>query len=195
MSNSFIGEIRAFPYNFAPEGWLDCMGQTVSVQQYQALFGVIGFAYGGDNRTTFGLPDLRGRAVLGQGQGPGLSNYTIGQLQGADSIALVSQMQLPAHTHTITSKFMPPGTAPGASTSTPGANAYLSRLLNPTPSPPVTTAAFAPNSTAPLTQLAQNALAPFPPTAAPAQAHENRQPFATFRYCICATDGIFPPRP
>ncbi|MCC4619710.1 hypothetical protein LL965_06255 [Xanthomonas cassavae CFBP 4642] len=124
-----------------------------------------------------------------------MSNHTIGQLQGADSVALTSVSQLPAHTHTITSKFMPPGTAPGASSSTPSANAYLSRLLNPTPSPPVTTAAFAPNSTTPLTPLAPNALTPFPSSPAQTQAHENRQPFATFRYCICATDGIFPPRP
>ncbi|MBF9266192.1 phage tail protein [Paracidovorax cattleyae] len=195
MSNSFIGEIRAFPYNFAPEGWLDCMGQLVSLQQYQALFAVIGFTYGGDNRTTFGLPDLRGRAAVGQGQGPGLSSYAIGQLQGADSVALVSPTQLPAHTHTITSKFMPPGTAPGASGSAPSGNAYLSRLLDPTTSPPTTNSAYAPNSTTPIVQLQSTALTPFPSTAAAAQAHENRQPFTTFRYCICATDGVYPPRP
>ncbi|MEA5125689.1 phage tail protein [Xanthomonas floridensis] len=196
MSNSFIGEVRAFPYNFAPDGWLDCMGQTVSINQYQALFGVIGFIYGGDQQSTFGLPDLRGRAVTGLGQGTGLSNSTIGQLQGADSVALVSQAQLPPHTHTITTKFMPPGTAPGASGSTPGPNAYLSRLLNPTTSPPVSHLAYAPAATTtPIVPLSPSALVAFPPSVQAAQAHENRQPFTTLRYCICATDGIYPPRP
>ncbi|EKQ60350.1 microcystin dependent protein [Xanthomonas citri pv. malvacearum str. GSPB2388] len=195
MSNSFIGEVRAFPYNFAPEGWLDCMGQTVSINQYQALFGVIGFAYGGDKQTTFGLPDLRGRAVTGQGQGPGLSNYTIGQLQGTDSVALVSSTQLPAHTHSITTTFLPPATAPGAAVNTPSSSSYLSRLLNPTTSPPTSYKAYAPATTTPMVQLSPNALAPFPSGSQAVQAHENRQPFTTIRYCICATDGIYPPRP
>lgn len=195
MSNSFIGEVRAFPYNFAPEGWLECMGQTVSIQQYQALFGVIGFAYGGDKQNTFGLPDLRGRAVVGQGQGLGLSNTTIGQLRGTDSVTLNSQTQLPAHNHTITTKFLPPATAPGAASSMPSAAAYLSRLLNPTTSPPTSYKAYAPVSSTPIVPVGLNTLGAFPPAAQPAQAHENRQPFATIRYCICATDGIYPPRP
>jgi len=195
MSNSFIGEVRAFTYNFAPEGWLDCLGQVVSIQQYQALFGVIGFAYGGDGRTTFGLPDLRGRAALGQGQGVGLSNYTIGQLQGSDGVVLASIQQLPSHSHTISSKYMPPGAAPGASGGTPGAATYASRLLNPTTSPPTTYTPFMPTTVPVDVQMAPNLLSAFPPGAAPAQAHENRQPFTTLRYCICATDGVFPPRP
>ncbi|PPT99674.1 phage tail protein [Xanthomonas arboricola] len=195
MSNSFIGEVRAFPYNFAPEGWLDCMGQTVSINQYQALFGVIGFTYGGDKQSTFGLPDLRGRAVTGQGQGPGLSNCTIGQLQGADSVALASASQLPAHTHTISSKFLGPVDAPGGSVNMPGSSAYIARLLNLTLTPKKTYVAYALATSTPVAQMSPNALAPFPSTAAAVQAHENRQPFTTVRYCICATDGIYPPRP
>jgi len=194
MSNSFIGEVRAFPYSFAPDGWLECMGQLLSINQYQALFGVIGFTYGGDRQTTFALPDLRGRAVTGQGQGPGLGNYPIGQFQGTDSVALVSQSQLPAHTHTITTKFIPPDTAPGAAGNTPGPSAYLSRLLNSNTTPPSSYKAYAPATTTPMVQPSPNALGAFPPGMQPAQAHENRQPFTTVRYCICATDGIFPPR-
>lgn len=184
-----------FPTTSRRKAGSTAWARLVSLQQYQVLFAVIGFTYGGDKRTTFGLPDLRGRAAVGQGQGPGLSSYAIGRLQGADSVALVSPTQLPAHTHTITSKFMPPGAAPGASGSAPGGNAYLSRLLDPTTSPPTTNNAYAPNSTTPIVQLQSTALTPFPSTAAAAQAHENRQPFTTFRYCICATDGVYPPRP
>lgn len=195
MSSSFIGEVRAFPYNFAPEGWLDCVGQTLSVQQYQMLFSIIGFTYGGNGSTMFGLPDLRGRAAVCQGQGPGLNNYPIGQALGTDSVTLSFQSQLPAHTHTITSKFMPPATAPGASASTPSSSAYLSRLLNPTVTPAVTSAAYAPNTATPIVQLSASALTPFPSATAAPQAHENRQPFATFRYCICVTDGEYPVRP
>ncbi|MBB5878173.1 tail fiber protein [Xanthomonas sp. 3498] len=195
MSSSFIGEVRAFTYNFAPEGWLDCLGQVVSLQQYQALFGVIGFTYGGDGRTTFGLPDLRGRAALGQGQGVGLSTYAIGQLQGSDGVVLASELQLPAHTHAISSKYMAPGVAPGASGKTPSASSYASRLLNPTTSPPTTYTPFMLPGPPLDAQMSPAALSAFPDVAALPQAHENRQPFATLRYCICATDGVFPPRP
>ncbi|MDQ1090754.1 microcystin-dependent protein [Xanthomonas sacchari] len=193
MSNSFIGEVRAFPYNFAPEGWLDCMGQLLSIHEYSALFAVIGFTYGGDKQNTFGLPDLRGRAVIGLGQGPALSNYTIGQPHGTDFVGL-SLTQLPAHTHTITSKFLPPKAWPGAAVSTPSPIAYLSRLLNPTTSPPTSYKAYSP-ATQPIVDLASTALLPFPSDAQQAQVHENRQPFTTIRYCICVNDGIFPSKP
>ncbi|PKV11541.1 phage tail protein [Xanthomonas prunicola] len=195
MSNSFIGEVRAFPYNFAPDGWLECMGQTVSIQQYQALFGVIGFAYGGDKQNTFGLPDLRGRAVTGQGQGPGLTNTTMGQLQGADTVALTSSSQLPAHTHTISTQFVRPATALTAFVNTPSAAAYVTRLLNLTLTPRQTYLAYAPAVGTPVGQMSPTTLTPFPATSTSVQAHENRQPFTTVRYCICATDGIYPPRP
>ncbi|MBB5941873.1 MULTISPECIES: phage tail protein [unclassified Xanthomonas] len=193
MSNSFIGEVRAFPYTFAPEGWLDCMGQLVSVQQYQMLYSLLSNFYGGDGRTTFGLPDLRGRAVVGRGQGTGLSNYALAQLDGADSVALVSAAQLPAHTHTITSKFTPFASAQTAFSATPGATAYISRLINPTGSTTTYRQYTAAASVTPAA-MSPNSLTPFPANPVPAQAHENRQPFTAMRYCICATDGIYPER-
>ncbi|WOS40495.1 phage tail protein [Xanthomonas rydalmerensis] len=194
MSNSFIGEVRAFPYNFAPEGWLDCMGQLVSVQQYQMLFSLLSNFYGGDGRATFGLPDLRGRAVVGRGQGTGLSNYALAQQDGTDSVALGSVAQLPVHTHTITSKFTGILAAPTSFSSTPSPVAYVSRLINPVE--PITTYAQykMPPATVPLAPMSPATLLPFPASATPAQAHENRQPFTTMRYCICATDGIYPER-
>ena len=70
----FIGQIQAFPYNFAPRGWALCDGQLLAISQNTALFSLIGTTYGGDGRTTFGLPDLRGRVPIHSGNGPGLTS-------------------------------------------------------------------------------------------------------------------------
>jgi len=75
----FIGEIRMFAGNFAPRGWAKCEGQLLAISQYSALFSILGTTYGGDGRTTFALPDLRGRVPMHYGLGPGLSSYTQGQ--------------------------------------------------------------------------------------------------------------------
>lgn len=75
----FLGTIAMFGFNFVPRGWAFCNGQIMSIQQNTALFSLLGTTYGGNGTTTFGLPDLRGRVPVGQGQGPGLSNYSIGQ--------------------------------------------------------------------------------------------------------------------
>ena len=79
MSEPFLGEIRNFGFNFAPQGWAQCQGQLLSISQNSALFSLLGTMYGGDGRTTFGLPDLRGRTAISLGQGPGLSSYGPGR--------------------------------------------------------------------------------------------------------------------
>ena len=78
MSNPFLGEIRMAGFNFAPRGWAFCAGQLLPISQNDALYALVGTTYGGDGVTTFGVPDLRGRVPINQGQGPGLSNYVIG---------------------------------------------------------------------------------------------------------------------
>lgn len=98
MSNPYLGEIRMVGFNFNPRGWAFCNGQLMSIAQNDALYALLGTNYGGDGQTTFGLPDFRGRVQLNQGQGPGLSNYTIGQLSGSESVTLLTG-QLPAHGH------------------------------------------------------------------------------------------------
>jgi microcystin-dependent protein len=85
MSEPYVGEIRLFAGNFAPRGWAFCDGQLLAVSQNDALFSLLGTIYGGDGQTTFGLPDLRGRAPLHAGQGPGLPSYTLGASGGTDS--------------------------------------------------------------------------------------------------------------
>ncbi len=98
MSEPFVGEIRMFAGNFAPRGWAFCDGQLLAVSQNDALFSLLGTIYGGDGRTTFGLPDLRGRIPLHQGQGPGLSSRRLGSKSGAENETLTTN-QLASHTH------------------------------------------------------------------------------------------------
>lgn len=98
MSEPFVGEIRMFAGNFAPRGWAFCDGQLLAVSQNDALFSLLGTIYGGDGRTTFGLPDLRGRIPLHQGQGPGLSARRLGSKGGAENVTLTTN-QLASHTH------------------------------------------------------------------------------------------------
>ena len=100
MSDPFIGQIHLFGFNFAPRGWAFCDGQLLPIAQHTALFSLLGTMYGGDGRTTFGLPDLKGRSAIHAGQGPGLSNVTQGAKGGAESHTLTIG-QLPPHSHTV----------------------------------------------------------------------------------------------
>ncbi|VXC11358.1 Phage tail protein [Flavobacterium sp. 9AF] len=96
----FIGEIKIFGFSFAPQSYLLCAGQIMSIAQNTALFSLIGTIYGGNGQTTFALPDLRSRMPIGQGQGPGLPVYNIGQYGGTNSVTLLTQ-NIPAHMHTL----------------------------------------------------------------------------------------------
>lgn len=96
----FIGQIQAFGFNFAPRGWAFCDGQLMSIAQNTALFSLLGTMYGGDGRTTFALPDLRGRNMVGQGQGPGLSPIWQGDNGGQETVTL-QPTNMPAHTHPV----------------------------------------------------------------------------------------------
>ena len=94
----FIGTIQPFAFNFAPRNWAFCAGQLLPISQYQALFALIGTTYGGDGTQTFKLPDLQGRLPIGQGNGPGLSQRLIGDVDGVESV-MATQANLPTHTH------------------------------------------------------------------------------------------------
>lgn len=98
MSEPFVGEIRMFAGNFAPRGWAFCDGQLLAVSQNDALFSLLGTIYGGDGRTTFGLPDMRGRIPIHAGSGPGLSPRRLGAKGGSENETLIVN-QLPSHTH------------------------------------------------------------------------------------------------
>ena len=96
MAEPFIGEIKIFAGDFAPRGWAMCAGQLLPIASNQALFAILGTTYGGDGRVNFALPDLRGRAPVHWGQGPGLPAVTLGERAGAESVTLLgSQLPLP----------------------------------------------------------------------------------------------------
>ena len=94
----FIGQILAVAFNYAPKGWATCAAQIMSIQQNAALFSILGTTYGGNGTTTFALPDLRGRVANHQGQGPGLSGYTLGEQTGTQSVTMLAN-NLPLHIH------------------------------------------------------------------------------------------------
>jgi len=104
MAQPFIGEIRMFGGNFAPQGWAFCDGQLLPIAENDALFALIGTTYGGDGQSTFALPDLRSRIPVHQGQGPGLSLRVIGSNGGSETVALTAA-QLPMHSHRLASTF------------------------------------------------------------------------------------------
>lgn len=115
LDNPTIGEITMFAGNFAPRQWAFCDGQLLAISTYQALFSIIGTTYGGDGRTTFALPDLRGRAPIHSGNGstgPGLSPRPLGQRSGQETVTLTT-LEIPSHTHYSQVTQSPGGIASG----------------------------------------------------------------------------------
>src|SRR5271157_4168043 len=100
MAQPFVGQIIAVGFGFTPVGWLPCDGTTRPIAQYEPLYQLIGTTYGGNGTTTFGLPDLRGRAPVHFGRGSGLSTYVLGQISGSESVTMVAS-QAAAHNHNL----------------------------------------------------------------------------------------------
>jgi microcystin-dependent protein len=172
MSDPFIGEIRMFGGNFAPVGWAFCNGQTVPISENEALFALIGTTYGGDRVTTFNLPNLQSRVPIHQGQGPGLSNYVMGQVAGVEQVTLTTS-NLPAHTHGVTGDSAT-GTANG-----PAGNVWAN-----------STGAKQFTPSAPNTTMNPAAIGGAPGSGQP---HDNMVPFLAVSFII-SLFGIFPSR-
>ncbi len=178
MSEPFIGEIRMWACNYAPRGWAFCHGGTMSITDNTALFSIIGTVYGGDGRTTMGLPNLQGRAPMLWGRGPGLTNHLQGETSGKPTVPL-EQSQIPSHDHILTgmketgtSGTPDPTLYMGADRGKQGDNIlYLS-------SDPTSNTSLAPETLA---------------TAGASQPHENRQPYSAVNFCI-ALIGLYPTR-
>ncbi|WCN08583.1 phage tail protein [Marinomonas mediterranea] len=178
MADPFIGEIRAFAFSFAPRGWSQCDGQVMSIAQNPALFSIIGTTYGGDGRTTLGIPNLKDRTILhgGFSTGPGLSPHILGQFGGQNSVTLTDS-ELPAHTHTI-SGYQPPGYEDTPSPSLVVAQqAVALEFINDT------------SKRGSMGTMSNQALKYYGANS----DHENRQPAITVNYCIC-WDGAYPSR-
>ncbi|MFT3812836.1 MAG: tail fiber protein [Acidovorax sp.] len=121
-SSPYVGELMMFGGNFCPAGWLMADGSVLSVNQYSTLYAVLGTAYGGDGQATFNLPNLQGRAPVGQGQGRGLSPIALGDTGGAEAVTLTIG-QMPAHNHGT-------ATANAATTATPATGRVLAQAQN-----------------------------------------------------------------
>ena len=131
MAQPYVGEIRMFGGNFSPAGWMFCDGQLLPISENETLFQLIGTTYGGDGESTFGLPNLAGRVPIHQGQGPGLSNRTMGELGGVTDVTLTTQ-QLAGHTHMIqaTTNLGSSGN-PGGQVLATGTNVSMFRVIAP----------------------------------------------------------------
>lgn len=177
MSTPFIGQICYFSFSWVPYGWFACDGATYSIHQNPALYSLIGTAYGGDAKTTFKVPDLRGRVAVGLGVAPVLGsivNWTLNGAHGSDTVVLNNPVYLPEHNHTASFALTP------STTGTAVANAMLSNIA---PSQFWATNTAANTSLNPATLGMAYSVSP--------TAHENRQPFVVLNPCI-AWDGEYP---
>jgi microcystin-dependent protein len=170
-----LGQLALFGFNFVPNGWMACNGQLLAISQYSALFSLLGTTYGGNGTTTFALPDLRGRSAINQGQGPGLSDYVIGEASGSESVTLTTA-SLPSHTHSISAS-----SAEGTSNSPEGAipAAYGSSLP---PAGPYT-------SGSPTGTMSAQAVSPTGGN----MPISTLSPFLVLNWCI-AIEGVYPSR-
>ena len=177
MAEPFIGEIRAFGFNFAPYGWAFCEGQLTAISQAEALFAIIGTFYGGNGTNNFALPNLKDRAVMSQGRGPGLTSRNVGQPVGEMSVVLAGS-QIPAHTHSIASAN---ASVPTQKLSGPTSNAFIGGS-NPG-------RAYVSDTTVADVALSPKGIS----DTGGSQSHENMQPILALNFCI-ALVGIFPSR-
>lgn len=164
MADPYLGEIRMFGGNFAPQGWMFCAGQTLSISENDALFTLVGTTFGGDGVTTFGLPDLRGRIPIHQGGG-----IVAGEIGGTETVTL-SPAQLPAHTHPLLASGSTANN-PNPGNNVPGESSVISMYQSGAAS-----AAMAAGATS---SVGGN------------QPHDNMQPFLCINFIISLA-GIYP---
>ncbi len=169
MSEPFLAEIKMFGFNFAPRGWALCDGTILPISQNQSLYSLLGTTYGGDGRTTFGLPGLRGRVPLHVGQSAGGTNHTLGSISGTETHTL-TEAETPAHTH--------PLNATSSDGNTPIPGDHLLASFN----------SGYDDATADLVNLTPTTI-----TNTGGQAHPNIQPSLVIEFCI-ALQGLFPSR-
>lgn len=181
--DNYIGEIRIFPYNRIPnnDGWVPCNGQILEVTDNQALFSLLGVKYGGNGTTTFGLPNLNGRTIIGYDP----NYYPIGEAGGLENVTLTINT-MPNHNHTVLVKN-------SYDSMLPGTNFIGNPTVQTDPEQAVENAAnsflYTPSVTGTETTLHPLSIA----ATGDGGSHENRMPFLAMQYCI-ATKGIYPPR-
>ena len=180
MAEPFLGQVIIFAGTYAPQGWAMCNGQLLSIAQNTALYALLGTTYGGDGRTTFAVPDLRGRLPVGTGTGAGLPPVNIGQSGGSTQVTLTTN-NLPAHTHTLQANS-------GFGTQGSPTAGAIAQINVGTSREPVAAPAFSPS--APNTNMASGSIGP----TGGSQPVNTQPPYLGMNYII-ALQGIFPPRP
>jgi microcystin-dependent protein len=177
----FIGEIRIFGFNFPPRNYAFAQGQILPIAQNTALFSILGTTYGGNGQTTFALPNFSGYVPMGNGDGPGLSSYVLGEISGAPTVT-IDTTTMPNHNHGLNAAAPNPQN-PSQIVGTPTNTAFLS--------------ASGPGSAYTNPPITPGTLVNMAPTAISltggGQPHSNQQPFLVLNFCI-ALQGIFPPR-
>jgi len=168
----YLGQISVFGFDFAPNGWLKCQGQLLAISTNTALFSLIGTTFGGDGKSTFALPDFRGRVPLHAGQGAGLSLYSVGDAYGTEGVSLLAS-EIPSHSHTLSVNS-------GIGTTSNPTNSYIAQNAEGIGEYAGTSNLF----------LNSSAVA----AAGLGQAHNNIQPSLVLNFCI-ARAGVFPQRP
>ncbi len=184
MAEPFIAEVRMWACNYAPRGWAFCDGATLQIASNTALFALIGTTYGGDGRTTMGLPNLIGRAPMQWGDGPGLTNRFFGEF-GGSALAFLTPAQIPSHYHILT------GMRESGTSGTPTNELFMGVDRGNTGADNMTYlyqdkqgGQIQPDATMSSLTLS---------TAGGSELHENRQPYLTMNFCIAMT-GLFPSR-
>lgn len=176
----FLGQITLLGCNFAPVGWAMCQGQVLSIAQNTALFSLLGVNFGGNGTSNYALPDLRSRAPIGFGQGPGLSDVQLGESDGEESVS-IDATSYPAHSHALLA-------AAGAATANTPQNLIEGAGQTGGRGGAINLALYSAAGAA--TRLAPGALTP---AAGGGQPHNNLQPYLALNFCI-ALQGIFPSR-
>lgn len=171
-----IGQIVAFAFSYAPNGWAQCNGQLLQIAQFNALFALIGNTYGGDGHTNFALPDLRGKTLIGTGPSVSGTNYVLGQSAGSETVALTVG-QIPNHAHSMMA-------STDAATFGVAQGSSLGSATRTVVGLPI----FVPGSTNQVAMGSNTALV------GGGLPHNNMQPYVAINYCI-AVEGVFPPRP
>ncbi len=174
MSDPFLAEIRIFAGNFAPSGWALCNGQLMPISQNTALFSLLGMSYGGDGKSTFGLPNLQGSAAMSQGQGPGLTDRFLGETGGAQNVTLLAG-DMPIHSHIIE------GSTKNGTLKQPSPTEFLAQSGAGN--------LYQSNPLANMVVMNQQALS----ISGGSLPHNNMQPYLTLTYII-ALRGVFPSR-
>jgi microcystin-dependent protein len=178
----YLGNVTVFAGNFAPRAWMFCQGQLLAIAQYDALFALLGTTYGGDGQNTFALPDLRSRVAIHAGQGPGLSNYVLGEMAGTENVTLLS-LNLPVHNHSVIT----------FTATQPASTATTSGVSSPQNAFPASGAQLYQNASPTGEQMGTWSSISSTPIAGGSQPTSILQPYLAMNYII-AVEGIFPSR-